>query len=54
MEDAINGNTLLKYEAKCNGNITDVIAVICESVSPGVLINLESLLILDIQGKSFT
>lgn len=52
MEDAINGNTLIEYGTKCNDNIADVMALLNETVSPGVLINLESLLILDIQGKS--
>lgn len=50
MEDAIASNTLIEYAAKCNDNISDVIALICETVSPGVLINLESLLILEVQG----
>lgn len=50
-EDAINANTLIKYATKCNENIADTIALIRESLSPGVLINLESLLILDIQGE---
>lgn len=52
MEDAINGNTLIEYGTKCNDNIADVMALLNETVSPGVLINLESLLILDIQGES--
>lgn len=52
MEDAINGNTLIEYGTKCNDNIVDVMALLNETVSPGVLINLESLLILDIQGES--
>lgn len=51
MEDAISSNTLIKYETKCNDNIADVMALLSETVSPGVLINLESLLILDIQGE---
>lgn len=51
-EDAINSNTLMEYATKCSENIADSIALICESLSPGVLINLESLLILDIQGKT--
>lgn len=50
-EDAINSNTLIKYATKYSENIDDCIALICESLSPGTLINLESLLILDIQGK---
>lgn len=50
MEDAITSNTLIKYSAKCNDNITDVIALIRDTTSPGLLINLESLLILDVQG----
>lgn len=51
MEDAINSNTLIKYGTKCNDNIADVMALLSETVSSGVLINLESLLILDIQGE---
>lgn len=51
IEDAISSNTLIKYETKCNDNIADVMALLNETVSPGVLINLESLLILDIQGE---
>lgn len=51
MEDAIAGNTLIKYQTKCNDNIADVMALLRETVSTGVLINLESLLILDIQGE---
>lgn len=50
MEDAITSNTLIKYVVKCNDNITDVIALIRDTTSPGLLINLESLLILDVQG----
>lgn len=48
-EDAINANTLIA--AKCNDNIDDVISLICETEAPGALMNLESLLILDIQGE---
>lgn len=51
MEDAINSNALIKYGTKCNDNIADVMALLSETVSSGVLINLESLLILDIQGE---
>lgn len=51
MEDAITSNALIKYVATCNDNITDVIALIKDTTSPGALINLESLLILDVQGE---
>lgn len=50
-EDAINSNTLIKYATKYGECIDDNIALICGSLSPGALINLESLLILDIQGE---
>lgn len=50
-EDAISSNTLIKYAMKYNKYIDDDVGLIGGDLSAAVLINIESLLILEVHGK---